>query len=128
MGTKKKRKRKSSYEITMAAEGEETLAYKDTTEEQPSRQMDEERPPSDNPPPREDDEIKAFIGGLAWSVSNDELREHFEKFGVVSAMVSRDKFTDRSRGFGFVVFETEAGREDAIAEWDKKEAFGREIT
>lgn len=48
---------------------------------------------------------KLFVGGLPQNTSANELREHFEKFGVVSdAVVMIDPATSRSRGFGFVCF------------------------
>jgi len=48
---------------------------------------------------------KLFIGGLPQNTTSNELREHFEKFGVVSdAVVMIDPATSRSRGFGFVCF------------------------
>lgn len=48
---------------------------------------------------------KLFIGGLPQNSSANELREHFEQFGVVSdAVVMIDPSTGRSRGFGFVCF------------------------
>jgi len=48
---------------------------------------------------------KLFIGGLPQNTTANELREHFEKFGVVSdAVVMIDPATSRSRGFGFVCF------------------------
>jgi hypothetical protein len=51
---------------------------------------------------------KLFIGGLSWDTTDDGLRHYFEKFGkVVEATIMRDRFTGRSRGFGFVIFEDE---------------------
>lgn len=48
---------------------------------------------------------KLFVGGLPQNTAANELREHFEKFGVVSdAVVMIDPATGRSRGFGFVCF------------------------
>jgi len=48
---------------------------------------------------------KLFVGGLPQNTTANELREHFEKFGVVSdAVVMIDPATSRSRGFGFVCF------------------------
>ena len=49
---------------------------------------------------------KLFVGGLAWAVDDDGLREHFEQCGPVrEARVIRERETGRSRGFGFVTFE-----------------------
>jgi len=48
---------------------------------------------------------KLFVGGLPQNTTANELREQFEKFGVVSdAVVMIDPVTSRSRGFGFVCF------------------------
>ena len=51
---------------------------------------------------------KLFIGGLAFSTSNERLREVFGQAGTVeSAAVVTDRETGRSRGFGFVEMEVE---------------------
>lgn len=48
---------------------------------------------------------KLFVGGLPQNTTAQELREHFETFGVVSdAVVMIDPATSRSRGFGFICF------------------------
>jgi len=44
-----------------------------------------------------------YVGNLPWSVSDSDLQAKFSEFGnVVSARVVMDKFTGKSRGFGFV--------------------------
>ena len=46
---------------------------------------------------------KLYVGGLPYSTTEDQLQEVFAAHGtVVSARVITDKFTGRSRGFGFV--------------------------
>lgn len=53
------------------------------------------------------DEHKIFVGGLAWATSDAGLREAFDEFGgVVEAKVIMDRETGRSRGFGFVTFDS----------------------
>jgi RNA recognition motif-containing protein len=43
------------------------------------------------------------VGNLSYQATDDDLRQAFEQFGQVSsAQVIKDKFTGRSRGFGFV--------------------------
>jgi len=51
-------------------------------------------------------ERKIFIGGLSYDTSNEMLKEFFEqKYGTVdSAEIMRDRATNISRGFGFVIF------------------------
>lgn len=49
--------------------------------------------------------VKLFIGGLSVDTRDDDLRQHFEKFGhVLDASVVMDKKTGLSRGFGFCSF------------------------
>ncbi|KAJ8511508.1 hypothetical protein OPV22_001942 [Ensete ventricosum] len=55
---------------------------------------------------------KVFVGGLAWEMQMDALREHFEKYGeILEAVIISDKVTGRSKGYGFVTFkEAEAAK------------------
>eukprot|EP00889_Picochlorum_renovo_P008260 jgi/Picre1/35290/NNA_002752.t1 len=48
---------------------------------------------------------KIFIGGLSWEMTEDMLKEYFEKFGeIIEVVVMRDRVTHKPRGFGFVTF------------------------
>jgi len=50
---------------------------------------------------------KLFVGGLSWQTSQDKLREYFGQFGnVTDVLVMKDPITQRSRGFGFITFQT----------------------
>lgn len=58
-----------------------------------------------------------FVGNLPWSYDDQKLLELFKDRGcgtVVSARVVRQSWTDRSRGFGYVEFETEAHIDAAV--------------
>jgi len=71
---------------------------------------------------------KIFVGGLSWDTSDASLWAAFERFGtVVEAKVITDRDTGRSRGFGFVTFETSADAQTAIQEMDGRELDGRSI-
>lgn len=71
---------------------------------------------------------KLFVGGLSWGTSDEGLRAAFEGFGpVVEAKVIMDRDTGRSRGFGFVTFETADAAEAAIASMDGQELDGRRV-
>jgi RNA recognition motif-containing protein len=71
---------------------------------------------------------KLFIGSLPWSVNDAELKTLFEPYGnVQSAKVITDKQTRRSKGFGFVEFETEAQASAAINALNESEVKGRKI-
>ena len=59
--------------------------------------------------------MKLFVAGLPYDLYDDELVEIFEKFGpLVSAKVTLDKETGKSRGFGFVEMQNESDAKDAI--------------
>ncbi|KAH7680698.1 heterogeneous nuclear ribonucleoprotein G protein [Dioscorea alata] len=74
-------------------------------------------------------EFRCFIGGLSWSTSDKGLREAFEKFGrLTEAKVVVDKFSGRSRGFGFITFVDEKAMEDAIEAMNGIDLDGRSIT
>ena len=71
---------------------------------------------------------KLFVGGLAWATSDDTLRQHFETFGDVSeAKVITDRDTGRSRGFGFVTFNSADDASSAMQNLDGSELDGRRI-
>ncbi len=49
---------------------------------------------------------KLFVGGLSWDTESEQLKAAFKPFGALrEATVVTDRFTGRSRGFGYVVFE-----------------------
>ncbi|KQK20921.1 heterogeneous nuclear ribonucleoprotein 1 [Brachypodium distachyon] len=51
---------------------------------------------------------KVFVGGLRDNITEDEFRAYFEAFGTVTdVVVIYDSLTNRSRGFGFVTFDSE---------------------
>lgn len=71
---------------------------------------------------------KIFVGNLAWEVGAQDLKEAFSKFGeVTDAFVATDKYSGRSRGFGFVTFAEEGAKASALAEMQGFELKGREI-
>ena len=56
-----------------------------------------------------------YVGNLSWNVTEDELKAHFESIGpVAKARIILDKETQRSRGFGFVEFQTDADAQKAL--------------
>ncbi|KAG6494305.1 hypothetical protein ZIOFF_049329 [Zingiber officinale] len=59
---------------------------------------------------------KIFVGGIPTTLSEDQLRNFFSEFGKVQDLeIIRDHTTNRSRGFGFVVFEKEKDVDDLLA-------------
>ena len=72
--------------------------------------------------------MNIYVGNLPWSVKDDELRALFAEFGDVSnANVIMDKFSGRSRGFGFVEMPNSNDAESAIKSLNEKEIGGRSL-
>ena len=72
--------------------------------------------------------MKIYVGNLPFSVDDEKLQEIFGKFGEISeAMVIKDKFSGRSKGFGFVTFASKESAESAIAEMNDKAVEGRNL-
>lgn len=71
---------------------------------------------------------KLFVGGLSYSVDNQKLNEIFAVFGqVISANVITDKFTNQSKGFGFVEMADDASAKEAINKLDGSDLEGRRL-
>ena len=69
-----------------------------------------------------------FVGNLPWSATDAELSEKFSAYGaVISARIMSDKFSGKSRGFGFVDME-DADAEKAITAMNGFKWGEREIT
>lgn len=72
---------------------------------------------------------KLYVGGLPYETTEDSLKELFSQAGtVVSVTIVRDKFSGRSKGFGFVEMENAEGAEKAREMFNGKEFEGRTIT
>ena len=71
---------------------------------------------------------KLFVGSLAWATTDDSLKAHFEQAGsVVSANVVMDRYTGKSRGFGFVEMSSEEEAKEAISKLNESDLDGRKI-
>ncbi|OVA20621.1 RNA recognition motif domain [Macleaya cordata] len=71
---------------------------------------------------------KIFVGGIPTSVAEDEFKDFFSKFGDVKEhMIMRDHATSRSRGFGFITFETEQAVDDLLAKGNKLDFAGAQV-
>ena len=73
-------------------------------------------------------EKKLYVGGLSYDTKEDTLKDLFSKAGTVdSATIIMDKFSGKSKGFGFVEMSSEEEAKKAIEMFDGKELDGREI-
>ena len=72
--------------------------------------------------------MNIYVGNLAYSVTDDELRDAFAAFGEVSrASVIMDRDTGRSKGFGFVEMPDNGQAETAIKELNDQPIAGRAV-
>jgi RNA recognition motif-containing protein len=72
---------------------------------------------------------KLYVGGLAYSVNDQELETLFAELGkVVSATVIKDRDSGQSKGFGFVEMDDASAAQEAIKSLNGKEISGRSIT
>ncbi|CAL9179380.1 unnamed protein product [Musa hybrid cultivar] len=97
------------------------------------------------------EEYRCFIGSLSWSTTDEDLKEAFQKFGQITEakvayitffhyfwkseicfvtsnlQIVVDKFSGRSRGFGFVTFDDKGAMEEAIEAMNGMDLDGRSI-
>ncbi|CAN5240585.1 RNA-binding protein [soil metagenome] len=72
--------------------------------------------------------MNIYVSNLSFAVQDEDLKGFFEEYGEVSsAKVIMDKFTNRSRGFGFVEMADNEGAQKAIKELDGATVDGRAI-
>jgi RNA recognition motif-containing protein len=70
---------------------------------------------------------KLYVGNLPYKTTQEDLKELFSKFGAVtSSILISDKFTGRSKGFGFVEMDDEAA-DKATKEMNGYEMEGRKL-
>ena len=73
--------------------------------------------------------MNIFVGNIAFTATADDLRELFERFGIVDrTTVITGRETGRSRGFGFVEMPNADEAQAAIAELHGTEIQGRPLT
>jgi RNA recognition motif-containing protein len=72
--------------------------------------------------------MNIYIGNLSYEVTEQELQRAFEAFGrVESVNIIKDKFSGRSKGFGFVEMPDKANAQSAINDLNGKELKGRTL-
>lgn len=71
---------------------------------------------------------KIFVGGIPTTISEDEFRDFFLKFGEVKEnQIMHDHSTGRSRGFGFITFDTEKSVDDILANGNRLDFSGTQV-
>jgi len=73
--------------------------------------------------------MNIYVGSLSYDMNEEELKRAFEAFGQVESVnIINDKFTGKSKGFGFVEMPVEAEGEAAIDGLNGKELKGRTLS
>ena len=72
--------------------------------------------------------MNIYVGNIAWGMTEDDLEALFAEHGtVVSASIITDKYSGRSRGFGFVEMEDDSAAETAIEALNDSDQSGRAL-
>ncbi len=72
--------------------------------------------------------MNIYVGNLMFDVSESALREAFEEFGQVTEVrLIMDKYSGKSKGFGFIEMPDKAEAEKAMSEMNGKEFMGRAL-
>ena len=72
--------------------------------------------------------MNIYVGNLSWGLKDQDLANMFTSFGeVASAKIVMDKFTQRSKGFGFVEMANDEHAQAAIAQLNGTEIEGRSL-
>lgn len=72
--------------------------------------------------------MNIYVGNLSYDAGENDLRQAFEEFGQVDVVkVVMDRYTGRSKGFGFVEMPVDDEAKAAISELDGKDLMGRPL-
>jgi RNA recognition motif-containing protein len=72
--------------------------------------------------------MNIYVGNLSWGLKDQDLANLFTPYGeVASAKIVMDKFTQRSKGFGFVEMSNDEQAQAAIAQLNGSEVEGRNL-
>ncbi len=72
--------------------------------------------------------MNIYVGNLSWGLKDEDLANLFTPYGeVASAKIVMDKFTQRSKGFGFVEMPNDEQAQAAIAQLNGSEVEGRNL-
>jgi RNA-binding proteins (RRM domain) len=71
---------------------------------------------------------KIYVGNLNYATTEDTLSSLFAQYGeVVSTSIIKDRYTEQSKGFGFIEMADDAAADAAIATLNGKEVDGRRV-
>jgi len=71
--------------------------------------------------------MKIYVGNLPFGIDEEGLKNLFSKYGPEEVALIKNKFSGRSKGFGFVTISGEESAKKAVSEMNGKEVEGREL-
>ena len=72
--------------------------------------------------------MNIYVGNLDYKVTEDDLENLFSKYGSVSSSsIITDKYSGRSKGFGFVTMDNDEEAAQAISELNETKLESRDI-
>ncbi|MBS3124577.1 RNA-binding protein [Candidatus Woesearchaeota archaeon] len=71
--------------------------------------------------------MKLYVGNLPWTVDEAGLKKLFESYKTEEVTLIKDKYSGRSKGFGFVTIADDAEAKKAVTEMNGKQIEGREL-
>lgn len=76
-----------------------------------------------------EDKTKVYVGNLEYSVTEDDLKSFFEEKGITPKEITviKDKYTGRSKGFGFVEVGSEEEIQKAVETLNDQDLKGRKL-
>ena len=75
-----------------------------------------------------DGSVEIYVGNLSYDLSEADLRKEFEAYGTVSSTrIVTNRYTNKSKGFGFVIMPNRGEAEAAVRALSEKEIMGRKL-
>ncbi len=71
--------------------------------------------------------MKLYVGNLPFSIDDGKFKELFEAYNASEVVLIQDKYSGRSKGFGFVTIDDDEAAKKAISEMNGKDVEGREL-
>jgi RNA recognition motif-containing protein len=72
---------------------------------------------------------KIYVGNIAFNATEQDLRDLFSEYGEIESLkIMKDKFTEESKGFGFIEMVSEEDAKKAIAALNGKDFKGKSLT
>lgn len=72
--------------------------------------------------------IELYVGNLSYDMTDPDLQKAFSSYGkVLSARIIKNKFNDRSKGYGFVEMDKQSCADKAVKAMNGKDVMGRKL-